>query len=202
MQKLRAINNQLLVSSGKVAAPINLHPVLQNKKAQLLLLAGILMIIAFVAMSVTVVEIMNLGARTAYEEVEPAIVRDYRTIRSEFGKVLNESRIDSSGKTVSNMTFSEAVNATASSFRMLGESKGVDFYACLAGNGSVSPKTEWDFVNESSRKYAPLPTLSFDEDSDGIVYNKTSGKIVGAVIFFYISDERNQIYEVVFYRFE
>jgi len=174
---------------------------IKGRDAQLLLLAGIIIILAFVAMSITIVEIANLGARTAGEEIKPALIRDYATIRAEFGKTLNESRKDSRNQTVLNASFSEAVNATAQSFRILEESRGITFYASLAANGTGAPKTEWDFVSPGG-KYKDIPTLAFDGRSDGIVYNKTTGRIVGAVVYFYIADEQNELYEVRFYRFE
>ncbi len=174
---------------------------IRGRDAQLLLLAGIIIILAFVAVSVTIVEITNLGARTAGEEIKPAMIRDYSTIRAEFGRALNESRKNPQNQSVSNLTFSEAVSAGAQSFWVLEESRGITFYASLAANGTGAPKTEWNFVNKTTNKYNGT-NISYDGNGDGIVYDKTNGRIVGAIIYFYMADEQKEFYEVVFYRFE
>ncbi|MDD5503021.1 MAG: hypothetical protein PHH26_06140 [Candidatus Thermoplasmatota archaeon] len=171
----------------------------RDAKGQLLLLAGILIILAFVSISITVQEIAGLGSRTVREESKPAMLEDYAVIRTEFGKALNASKNGASGP-VSNATFRETVNSSAASFEKLEAGSGITFRAFLAGNGTGSDKNEWNFV--SLGEYIGT-SINYDKTSDGIVYNSASGhqRIEGAIIYIYIADEKNEIFETIFYKF-
>lgn len=209
---------------------------------QLLLLAGIILVLAFLATSMTLSGLPDVEKQAAQEQ-DTRILTEYRFIREKLGSTL----ADAVGESTNNDTFRSLFSVTVSSLKVAASDKGYDLVIHLASGPRELGRDEWGFthtgwphnytgtaapaeVKTTANRSTPYNYRSYendvrldyaeggsyrrwDENNDGIVWVKpcdltlawnsgdTTGCIVGAIVYIYLSDELISIEEFVAYGF-
>lgn len=183
-----------------------------------MMLSGVILVIAFVITALTLAEIRNIEQGVVQSQ-QNRIWEEYRQLRDRIASALFEA---TENLTV-NASFLSSFNATMKNFANIELTKGHDFYAELAANGSrLAPKTEYAnftclFVHGENRcasngmwrnytgwSYNGTTNLSaknwpFDGRSDGIVFGNASGEsaIRGAIVYLYLADYQSRFEETL-----
>ena len=172
-----------------------------TSEGQLLILAGIILTLAFLLTAITISEIEAEKANVV-RDTQDSLRDEFSYLRREFGSTLNASL--PAGAT--DATFRATFNDTKATYATLESSRGFEFHASLAGNDTIAPKTEWaNFTRASNTLYRAtshegaksFDSFAYDGASDGIIHG--DGGIQGAIVYLLLADASASYGEVLVY---
>lgn len=175
-------------------------------RAQLLLLAGFILVIMFVLTSLTLSKIASIEADVARDHRAP-VVDEFDFIRSRTNSTMN-TLVDSD---TSNSSFNDSFSSLRSSFQDVENGKGYDLVLELAGSTTPAPKTEEGIYVDGSDLYQNVSFdglrdfdgESYDGVNDGILWYQGAGDssahIKGFAAFIHLSDHESRIEATVLF---
>lgn len=183
----------------------------QDDGGQLLLLAGIVLVMAFVVTAFTLGQVADVE-KEASKEQDQSFLTEYRFVHSKLPSIVSGN----TGRTTDNVSFNTTFATTIQSFRNGLASKGYDASIFVAGNASAAEKAEctwmsnpltacagssgaWRSVVPSGGTQPFDARLPYDGKSDGLVWmcGQANGALVGVVVQVYLSDGRHSVAETL-----
>ncbi|MGQ0534975.1 MAG: hypothetical protein ACT4PT_02770 [Methanobacteriota archaeon] len=181
-----------------------------EERGQFLILAGIILVLAFLVASITISEIEAQRA-AAVREVRNPLLAEFEFVRAEFGKSLNVTFSSSDTPASFNVTFNDTRSVLAS----LENGRGLEFHAALAGFEQIAKQRECPHFttdadggsgvscggtyNVNAYDGAGVFSWTYDGKNDGIL-QFTDGTIRGAVVYMFLSDSGSTIEEHLVYK--
>ncbi|MBI4393523.1 MAG: hypothetical protein HY556_06980 [Euryarchaeota archaeon] len=168
-----------------------------SESGQLLLLAGILLVVAFIGAAMVFAEINALEKRAQNPSASSQLSKEYREIRERFVAVVYNAVTS----TTTNDTLKSTVSSSANSIAKVEIGRGFDFVALLATGSSIAPKSELNVTNSTQTGYEVFAyngtyiTGPYDGVNDGIMY--FGGRIKGAVLFLSMSSRSARVDETL-----
>jgi hypothetical protein len=175
---------------------------------QMLLLAGFILVLAFVVTALTLTEVADLEKRVA-ESPGVQLTSEFRFVREKVGTTLAGAL----GVASDNTTFDNTFLSMQSTFKNVEHEKGLDVAITLAGANANAPSPESSFV--AAGAYDELRSWDnaieydgarYDGTDDGILWTKkgrcsttATGCVSGAVIHIFLTDGVTTIRETVVY---
>lgn len=180
-----------------------------DEGGQLMLLAGIVITIAFLLTSLTLSQVSSLERQAAAEK-PTSLADEWRFLHERIGANL-ESAVppDLSVSTFKGTTFP----IIAATFRNIEAEKGYDTVLRLADSSATYGKGEADLLDAALANYDAVSSdgaytfaLPYDGTSDGVVYDAScpdtdyvGGCIVGVLVFVHITDSTSTMTEVILF---
>ncbi len=144
----------------------------------LLLLAGVILVLAFVGTAFTLQQVQDLEKQVSAEQ-DSAILSEYRFVRDKVGTTLNDAVSTSTNLD----TFKDLVATVASNLKVTAGGKGYDLVVKLAADRAGLSRTEWSFTKPGwPDRYTygdtpvPLPAPT-SPTADKYVLWTTDGKV-------------------------
>lgn len=169
----------------------------RSDSGQLLLLAGIMLVIAFIGAALVFAEINALERRSATASASTQLSTEYREVRERFLSVVNNAVTS----TTTNDTLEDTVSSAANSISKVEITRGFDFVAVLAGGGNLAAKSELNITNATQTGYQVFSYNGtyidgpYDGVNDGIIY--FDGRIKASVLFMSMASRAARVDETV-----
>ncbi|MHB8603872.1 MAG: hypothetical protein ACYDCK_01350 [Thermoplasmatota archaeon] len=146
-----------------------------DDRGQLMMLAGIILILAFIVTALTLSQISDLEKQASQEQSSP-LLNEYRAVRDKIGSTL----ADATGTGTDNGTFKSTFKSIVAGLKGVEQAKGYDVVAFLAGSpanaGIRLNRTEWSFTDlgkpDNYTGGAPTPGSPAPESGANIVSAK------------------------------
>lgn len=166
---------------------------------QLLLLAGIILVLMFVVTSITLSEMSSIETDVAREHRAP-IADEYDFVETRLNETMNSIVSEST----TNSSFNTTLDSLVGSFEGVQNSKGYDLVVELGGATTPAPKTEdphfidgGQYANVSFDGRRDFTGHNYDGVNDGILWYEEAdddeGHIKGFVAYIYLADEASRI---------
>lgn len=173
---------------------------------QLLLLAGIILALAFLATTLTLNELSSIRADVAAEQDAP-IVGEFSFVRDKINTTLGDVVLEDTTNSSLNGTFSDM----AKNIIRVENAKGYDVIVAKGRPGAPVALNESDFLDGAGtsydgRSYDGVRNFTgqpYDGVDDGIIWYKepsdTQGHVKGLVVYLYLADQRSVMEETILY---
>lgn len=170
-----------------------------DDRAQLLLLAGFILVMMFLVTSITLSKIASIEAEVARDQRAP-IGDEFDFVRSRTNSTMN-SLVDTS---TSNASFNDTLDSLRSSFSDVETSKGYDLVLELAGATTPAPRKEagpfagaGTYENASYDGVRAFCDEAYDGVNDGIFWY--DGHVKGFAAYVYLADHKSSIESTVIF---
>ncbi len=173
---------------------------------QLLLLAGIILALAFLATTLTLNELSSIRSDVAQEQSSP-IVNEFDFVRSKINSTLADLVVEDTTNSSLNTTFSDMVDNIV----RVENAKGYDALIAKGEPGQPVELNESDLLNGAGTEYdmwsfdgiRDFTGEDYDGQDDGIIWYKepsdSSGHIKGIVVYIYLADQATRMDETIVY---